>query len=271
MGNTSTKCLARKRETNQYNTAKLRQPRPNRAVPKHRPESWEKVVNMYRNIDRTLTNAAIWKFTDNSHLTEERLGFRFQGRRGHKTAHSTSPLDSSCSEGEKEQLMKRIHEPKPSLQMLHTSVTYTIKMFLSWFLSRLLSLQWSSFFSTLTVVTELTTVKRGWNSSVGRTPDWKARCNTDPGSSPQCSKGLFSQSNSTADSYGVQSVQPLCAITCINICVLTKNPKHWQSYQSVWTHKILYTLTGTGSAVPRHNEVLFSLMCLLLELHQNHN
>lgn len=137
MGKTSTKSLARKHETNQYNTAKLSQPMPNRAVPKHRPESWEKVVNMYRNIDRTLTNAAIWKFTDNSRLTEERMGFRFQGMRGHKTAHSTSPLDSSCSEGEKEQLMKRIHEPKPSLQMLHTSFTYTIKMFLSWFLSRL--------------------------------------------------------------------------------------------------------------------------------------
>ena len=37
-------------------------------------------------------------------------------------------------------------------------------------------------------------VNWGEDSSVGRAPDWKARHNTDARSSPQCSKGFFSQS-----------------------------------------------------------------------------
>ena len=34
----------------------------------------------------------------------------------------------------------------------------------------------------------------GKNSLVGSASDWKARCNTDRGSSPWCGKGFFSQS-----------------------------------------------------------------------------
>ena len=61
---------------------------------------------------------------------------------------------------------------------------------------------------------------RGENSSVHGTSDWKARCNTDTGSSPRCSKGFFSQSQLQCRlSYGVHT-----APVCINICVHVKNP-----------------------------------------------
>ena len=64
--------------------------------------------------------------------------------------------------------------------------------------------------------------------------------------STRCGKGLFSQSASCADSLTV-SVQPPCAIACINICAYVKNPKHWQPYHCPDT-KILHTPIGMGSA-----------------------
>ena len=33
------------------------------------------------------------------------------------------------------------------------------------------------------------------------------------------------------------SVQPPCAIACINTCAHVKNSKYWQLYTIVWTHK----------------------------------
>ena len=36
--------------------------------------------------------------------------------------------------------------------------------------------------------------QQGWDSSAGRGSDWKARCYTDAGSSPQCGKRFFSKS-----------------------------------------------------------------------------
>ena len=44
------------------------------------------------------------------------------------------------------------------------------------------------------------------------------------------------------------SVQPPCAIACINICAHVKNPKHWQPYQRSGRTNILHTPTGMGSA-----------------------
>ena len=45
---------------------------------------------------------------------------------------------------------------------------------------------------------------------------------TDSGSIPQYRKGFSLQSTISADSYGIRA--PLCAITCINICVHDKDP-----------------------------------------------
>ena len=50
---------------------------------------------------------------------------------------------------------------------------------------------------------------RGRESSEGRAPKWKARRNTNMGSSPWCGKGFFSQSPSSANSFRA-SVQPTC-------------------------------------------------------------
>ena len=68
---------------------------------------------------------------------------------------------------------------------------------------------------------------------------------TDSGQTYRCIKGFFSQSAFSAESPAV-SVQPLCAITCMNICVYIKNPIHWQPYRCLHT-QILHTLVGLGS------------------------
>ena len=86
------------------------------------------------------------------------------------------------------------------------------------------------------------------DSPVGRASSWKARHNTDEGLSSQDSKEFFSQSTSSADSYLTVSVQPVCEIACISICVHIKNPKHWQPHHCLDTQKILHTLIGMGSA-----------------------
>ena len=41
---------------------------------------------------------------------------------------------------------------------------------------------------------------------------------------------------SSADCIMV-SIQLLCAITCINICVHVTNPKQWHGTAIVWTHE----------------------------------
>ena len=74
----------------------------------------------------------------------------------------------------------------------------------------------------------------GANCSDGRASDWKTRRNTNTGSSPRCGKGFFFQSTSSVDSLTV-SVQPPCAIACINIYVHVKNPNHWQPYDCLDT------------------------------------
>ena len=88
------------------------------------------------------------------------------------------------------------------------------------------------------------------DSSVGRASDWTAKHNTDAGSSPRCGKGFFflflPESAFNAD-YLTVSVQPPCAIACINNCVHLKNPKHRQPYHCLDTW-ILHALIGMGSA-----------------------
>ena len=78
-------------------------------------------------------------------------------------------------------------------------------------------------------------------------PTGKPKCNTDAGSSPRCGKGFFSQSTFSADPITV-SVQPPCAIACINSCAHVKNPKHRQPLPLLVYTKILHTLIGMGSA-----------------------
>ena len=57
----------------------------------------------------------------------------------------------------------------------------------------------------------------GGDSSVGRAADWKARCNTDAGSSPRCGKGFFSPSQLPA--------QPLvCHDPHQHLCMRYKSP-----------------------------------------------
>ena len=71
--------------------------------------------------------------------------------------------------------------------------------------------------------------------SAGRALDQKAGHNTDAGLIPQCSKGFFSQSQLTAKTLTVFA-QPPCAVTCVNICAHTDNPKH-RKPTTVWAHR----------------------------------
>ena len=70
--------------------------------------------------------------------------------------------------------------------------------------------------------------------SIGRASDWHT---TDVGSTPWCGKGLFSQSQLSVQAVSAVSIQPVCAITCINICVQSEDPKHWQLYHCLDTQK----------------------------------
>ena len=79
--------------------------------------------------------------------------------------------------------------------------------------------------------------KVGGDSSTGGVSDWKARCNTDTGSSPPDQWGIFHpESTASADSL-TTSVQTPCAIACINIRARVKNPKHWQPHHCLDTGK----------------------------------
>ena len=71
-------------------------------------------------------------------------------------------------------------------------------------------------------------------------PTEKSWCNTGSGSSPRWVKGFFiffnPQSASSADSLTV-SLQPLCAIACIDIHAHVKNTRHWQPCHCLDTRK----------------------------------
>ena len=65
--------------------------------------------------------------------------------------------------------------------------------------------------------------------------------------SPWCSKGFFPQSQLSLQTLALAvSVQPLCAVACISICVHVKNT-NTGSHTIVWTHEN-HTLTGMGGA-----------------------
>ena len=86
-----------------------------------------------------------------------------------------------------------------------------------------------------------------WDSSAGRAPDRKARRNTGAGLSPGVAKIVLPESTSSADSLAV-SIQPSCAVACINIRVHVKDPQFWQPYHWLDT-EILHTHMGMGRAV----------------------
>ena len=75
---------------------------------------------------------------------------------------------------------------------------------------------------------------------------------SDAGSIPRCGKEFFSQSQLSVQTLLRVSVQPPCAIACINICARVKDPKHWQPYFlffSLFLHmKIPHALIEIGSA-----------------------
>ena len=72
----------------------------------------------------------------------------------------------------------------------------------------------------------------GWNSSVGTASDRKARCNTNEGSIPWCSKGFFSQAQ--------LSVQTL---------VRCPYSPHVQSHASTSVHMLKILNTGSHTTV----------------------
>ena len=81
-----------------------------------------------------------------------------------------------------------------------------------------------------------------WQSNSSDELKSQAQQSTDTGFVPQCSKVIFlPESAIGADSLTV-FIQPLCAITCINIGVHVQNPKHWQANHCLDTQK--YALTG---------------------------
>ena len=75
-------------------------------------------------------------------------------------------------------------------------------------------------------------------------------------STPPRGKGFFSQSTFIADSLSVFMQSP-CTITCINICVHIKNPKH--QWRITLTYKSSTAPTGTsgtnGSTAPTGTSV----------------
>ena len=86
------------------------------------------------------------------------------------------------------------------------------------------------------------------SSWAGRVFDWKARCNTDPGSSPRCGKGFLPlESTSSADSLVVLQLH-WCAIASINICVHVKNSKTLAAILLFGRTKILHSPIGMASA-----------------------
>ena len=95
-------------------------------------------------------------------------------------------------------------------------------------------------------------------------PTEKARHNTGMGSSPQCGKGFFSQSASSADPPMV-STQPMCASTCIVICVHVKNPKRpgagWGGggwWVGGWVGGLMYQISSLWGEYDSPSFFLFS-------------
>ena len=84
-------------------------------------------------------------------------------------------------------------------------------------------------------------------SSVGRASNWKARCNTDVGSSPKCSKGFFSQSQ-----LPVQTLFPCLYSPCVQMHVppsaRTLKIQTLAATPSCGHTKTLHTPIGMGSA-----------------------
>ena len=79
---------------------------------------------------------------------------------------------------------------------------------------------------------------RDGNSSVGRASDRKARRNTDMGSTAQCDKGFFSQSQVPVQTLLRCPYSPRVQLAYINNCAQVKNPEEWQPYNSsVWTQE----------------------------------
>ena len=93
----------------------------------------------------------------------------------------------------------------------------------------------------LTIIVITTIIITGGGDSCWQASHWKSWHNTDTGSSPQCGKGLFSQSASSADSL-TMSVQPPCAIACINVYEHVTG-----SRTIVWTQENTAPITGMGS------------------------
>ena len=68
-------------------------------------------------------------------------------------------------------------------------------------------------------------------------------------STPPRGKGFFSQSTFIADSLSV-FMQPPCTITCINICVHIKNPKHrWHITLPYKSHAVPAGNSGTNGSI----------------------
>ena len=92
---------------------------------------------------------------------------------------------------------------------------------------------------------------RGGGSSVGRTSDWKARPNTDTGSSPRRGKGFFVSprvSFQCSLSYGVRTVL-VCNRMHQHLCARWKS--QIQSAIPLFGRtKILHTLIGMAIAAP---------------------
>ena len=80
---------------------------------------------------------------------------------------------------------------------------------------------------------------------VGR-PTENPRRNTYAGLSPRFWKGFFSQSQFSVQTH--TSVQPPCAIACIDICVHANKSQTLTAIPLFGHTKILHTLTGMGSA-----------------------
>ena len=73
-------------------------------------------------------------------------------------------------------------------------------------------------------------------------------CEINAGSSPWRGERFFSESSSSALDSLTVSVQPLCAIACINICAQLKKIPSTGTIPLFGHRKILQTLTGMGSA-----------------------
>ena len=85
---------------------------------------------------------------------------------------------------------------------------------------------------------------RGRNGSVGRMSDWKARRNTDAGSSPRCGKYCFPWSQDQRRlSYG--AIQP-----------------HAQQHASTSAPTLKLTSTGSHIALFGHRKILNTLMVI---------